>query len=79
VVLLDVMRGEAEAGQRARGRTIAPGEMARQAARWRRLMARGPAREGWESVAVLDRERAARTSAFDFPAAAEQLLAPATM
>jgi predicted kinase len=79
LVMLDAGREEAEAGQRARGRTVAAGEMDRQLARWRRLMARRPADEGWASVVVLDREQAARTAAFAFAAAAEPRLATATM
>jgi GTPase SAR1 family protein len=79
LVLLDAGQQEAEAGQRRRGRVIAPAEMARQAARWRRLMARGHAGEGWTSVVVLDRERAAATSAIDFPPVPEPALLPATM
>jgi hypothetical protein len=66
LVMLDADRAEAEAGQRARGRTVAAGEMDRQEARWRRLMARRPAREGWAEVVVLDRAAAARTDAFAF-------------
>ena len=66
LVMLDADRAEAEAGQRARGRTVAAGEMDRQEARWRRLMARRPAREGWAAVVVLDRAEAARTEAFAF-------------
>jgi hypothetical protein len=71
LVMLDAARHEAEAGQRARGRTVAAAEMDRQFARWRRLMARRPAREGWASVVVLDREQAARTEAFAFVPAVE--------
>jgi hypothetical protein len=44
--------------------------MRRQVARWGRLMARGPASEGWASVVVLDRGQAARTRAIEFVAAA---------
>jgi hypothetical protein len=66
LVMLDADRAEAEAGQRARGRTVATAEMDRQEARWRRLMARRPAREGWAAVVVLDRADAARTEAFAF-------------
>jgi AAA domain len=79
LVLLDAGRGEAEAGQRARGRTVAPAEMDRQLARWRRLMARRPAGEGWASVIVLDRAQAARAEAFEFRAAVEPCAAAATI
>jgi hypothetical protein len=66
LVLLDADRAEAEAGQRARGRTVAAAEMERQVARWRRLMARRPAGEGWASVVTLDRPQAAAVEAFAF-------------
>jgi hypothetical protein len=80
LVLVDAGRGEAEAGQRARGRVIAADEMDRQVARWRRLVARGPAGdEGWASTTVLDRTRAAHVDAFAFPAAAPRPVAAATM
>jgi predicted kinase len=79
LVMLDTGREEAEAGQRKRGRVIAPSEMARQAARWRRLMARRPEGEGWTSVEVLDRSQAAQTSAIEFLPAPEARLLPATM
>jgi hypothetical protein len=79
LVMLDAERGEAEAGQRERGRTVAADEMDRQLARWRRLMARRPKGEGWASVVVLDRAQAARTGAFEFVAAAEPLPAAATI
>jgi hypothetical protein len=82
LVLLDAERGEAEAGQRARGRTVAPGEMERQVARWRRLLASRPEGEGWASVVVLSREQAASAEAIEFPApeaAPEARVAAATM
>ena len=82
LVLLDAGRAEAVAGQRARGRIIGATEMARQTARWRRLMARRPSHEGWSSVTVLDREQAARTSAITFRAPArapDRRIAAATM
>ena len=75
LVMLDAARGEAEAGQRERGRTVAPDEMDRQLTRWRRLMARGPAREGWASVVVLDRAQAAAVEAFAFEPAARMCVA----
>jgi predicted kinase len=64
LVMLDAGREEAEAGQRARGRTVKAGEMDRQVARWRRLMARRPT--GWASVVVLDRRQAAGIEPFAF-------------
>jgi hypothetical protein len=79
LVMLDADRGEAESGQRARGRTVAPDEMERQVARWRRLMARRPAGEGWASVVVLDRAQAARIEALAFCAAVEPSPAAATI
>jgi GTPase SAR1 family protein len=79
LILLDAERAEAEAGQRARGRTIAPAKMDRQATRWRRLVAAVPRREGWASIVVLDREQAARTCAIEFTAAAELRAAAANM
>jgi Viral (Superfamily 1) RNA helicase len=79
LVMLDADRGEAESGQRARGRTVAPEEMDRQVARWRRLMARRPADEGWASVVVLDRAQAARVDALAFHAALEVRPAAATI
>jgi predicted kinase len=77
LVLLDAARDEAEAGQRARGRTVAAAEMDRQLARWRRLMARRPAHEGWASVTVLHRAQAAGVEAFAFEPAAQRRLTPA--
>ena len=79
LVLLDAARDEAEAGQRKRGRTVAPEEMDRQVARWRRLMARRPGREGWAGIVTLDRAQAARTEAFEFRARREPRAAAATM
>jgi predicted kinase len=79
LILIDAERAEAEAGQRARGRTVAPAEMERQATRWERLMAAIPRREGWASIVVLDREQAARTQAIEFAGAAELRVATATM
>lgn len=80
LVMLHAERAEAEAGQRARGRTVAAAEMDRQLARWRRLMARRPAHEGWASVTVLDRARAAGVEAFAFePALEPRDVVPATM
>jgi AAA domain len=68
LLLLDAERADAEAGQRARGRTIEGRRMDREAAGWRRLMAR-PGRlttEGWASVVVLTRPQAARIAALEF-------------
>jgi Viral (Superfamily 1) RNA helicase len=79
LVMLDAGRGEAEAGQRARGRAVAPEEMDRQVARWGRLMARRPADEGWDSVVALDRAQAAHVQALTFRAALEPRPAAATM
>ena len=64
LVLLNADRASAEAGQRRRGRTVSQDEMDRQVERWHALMAAGgPAREGWNSVQVLDRQAAARVDA----------------
>jgi GTPase SAR1 family protein len=77
LVMIDADRDQAEAGQRARGRSVPPAEMDRQLARWRRLMARRPRREGWASVVVLTREQAARTEALVFAPSAEPGWRPA--
>jgi Viral (Superfamily 1) RNA helicase len=79
LVMLDAERDDAEAGQRARGRRVDPAEMDRQLARWRRLIARRPAHEGWAGVVVLDRAQAARTGAFAFSPAVEPRPAAATI
>jgi hypothetical protein len=79
LVMLDAPRAAAEAGQRQRGRTVPEGEMERQVARWRRLMARIPTGEGWASVVVLDREQAAGTSGFAFVAPVTGRAAAATI
>jgi hypothetical protein len=72
LVLLHADRDLAEAGQRRRGRTVAPEQMDRQVARWHALMeAGGPGGEGWASVRVLDRTQAARIRAFGFVPAFE--------
>ncbi|HET9737583.1 MAG TPA: AAA family ATPase [Solirubrobacteraceae bacterium] len=68
LVMLDAPRAAAEAGQRRRGRTVPEPEMERHVARWRGLMRRVPAGEGWASVVVLDREQAAATREFAFVA-----------
>jgi hypothetical protein len=69
LILLDADRASAEAGQRARGRTIDGDEMDRQVARWRTLLANG-AGEGWATVTRLDRPQAADVGAFRFTQAA---------
>jgi AAA domain len=74
LVMVDAGRDEAEAGQRARGRTVKASEMDRQVARWRHLMARRPA--GWASVVVLDRRQAAGIEAFAFVPVARSGLTP---
>ena len=67
LVLLHADRESAEAGQRARGRTVAREEMDHQVARWRALIASGgPVDEGWQSVTLLDREQAASVDALSF-------------
>lgn len=77
LLMIDAARDEAEAGQRARGRTVPAAEMDRQLARWRRLVARRPRREGWASVVVLTREQAARTEALTFVSAPQAVAASA--
>ena len=79
LVMIDAPRAAAEAGQRRRGRTVPEAEMERHVARWRRLMARVPVREGWTSVVVLDREQAASTGGFDFIPPVTNRAAAATM
>jgi hypothetical protein len=67
LILLHADRATAEAGQVARGRTVARDEMDRQVARWQDLLAAGgPAGEGWESVTLLDRSSAADVTALRF-------------
>ena len=67
LVLLHADRAAAEAGQVARGRTVARDEMDRQVARWQELLAAGgPTGEGWESVTLLDRSSAAEVTALRF-------------
>jgi hypothetical protein len=53
--------------------------MDRQLARWRRLMAHRPVREGWASVVALDRAQATSTDAFEFRRAVEPRPAAATI
>jgi hypothetical protein len=60
LILVDAPRADAEAGQRRRGRGIPPAAMEREVARWERIRRRGVEREGWSSVAVLDRASAAQ-------------------
>jgi hypothetical protein len=70
LVMLHADRESAEAGQRARGRTVAREEMDRQVTRWRGLLASGgPQDEGWESVTLLDRDQAAAVDELRFLAA----------
>jgi predicted kinase len=59
LILLDASWEEAEDGQRKRGRGVSRARMDRELRRWRRLRGRGPRREGWTSVIVLDRPTAA--------------------
>jgi hypothetical protein len=67
LILLHADRATAEAGQIARGRTVARDEMDRQVARWQDLLAAGgPTGEGWESVTLLDRASAADVTALRF-------------
>jgi predicted kinase len=77
LVLIDADRAAAEAGQRARGRRVAPDVMDREVARWRRLQVR---REPWQSVLVLDRPQAAAVEAIEFrrPAPAQTPVAAGT-
>jgi predicted kinase len=78
LILLDADRESAEAGQRRRGRTVSPAEMARQVARWRSLIAAGgPHGERWASVAILDRAAASRVGAIRFRPAPHALPAHA--
>jgi len=67
LILLHADRAAAEAGQRARGRTVGQDEMNRQVANWHALLASGgPRGEGWATVELLDRERSASVSALRF-------------
>jgi AAA domain len=79
LIMVDAERAEAEAGQRARGRTVGRAEMDRQARRWRRLVAARPSGEGWASVTVLDRRTAAAIGAIEFAPAPAPRAAAATM
>jgi predicted kinase len=79
LVMIDAPRAAAEAGQRRRGRMIPEAEMERHVARWRRLMARIPTREGWASVVVLDRDQAASTTEVAFIAPVTNRAAAATI
>ena len=77
LILLNTDRATAEAGQRARGRTIDPDEMDRQVERWNALLAEG-ADESWASVERLERDEAAAIGALRFvPAQAGASLAVA--
>ncbi len=78
LVLLHADRAVAEAGQRARGRTVGSDEMDRQVARWDALLAAGgPTGEGWASTTLLDRAQAAEVSALRFVTAPALTLMPA--
>ncbi len=67
LVLLHTDRATAEAGQRARGRTVPAGEMDRQVADWQGLLAQGGLHEeGWATVELLTREQAATVTALRF-------------
>jgi predicted kinase len=67
IILMHADRETAEAGQRARGRTVSPAEMDRQMADWQALLARGGLHEeGWASVAFLTREQAASVTSLRF-------------
>lgn len=66
LVLVDVPRAVAQAGQHARGRTVTPAAMDAQWRRWRRLVRRGVAAERWHGVVTLDRAQAAAVTALRF-------------
>jgi ABC-type cobalamin/Fe3+-siderophores transport system ATPase subunit len=67
LILLHTDRATAEAGQRARGRTVPADEMDRQVADWRELLAEGGLHEeGWATVELLDREQAATVTQLRF-------------
>lgn len=75
LVLLHTDRATAEAGQRARGRTVATSEMDRQVADWQQLLDQGGLHEeGWATVELLTREEAATVASLSFARA----YAPAT-
>lgn len=60
LLLVHADRSTAEAGQRARGRTVSPDEMDRQVRDWQALLSSGELHaEGWATVELMDRERAA--------------------
>lgn len=67
LVLLHADRETAEAGQRARGRTVDAREMDRQVEDWRALLSAGGLHEeGWATVELLDREQAATITHMGF-------------
>src|SRR5688572_27741489 len=67
IVLMHADRDTAEAGQRARGRTVSATEMDRQVADWQALLAEGGLHEeGWATVAFLTREEAATVTSLRF-------------
>lgn len=67
LLLLHADRAAAEAGQRARGRTVSHSEMDRQVSDWQALLASGGLHaEGWATVELMDRERAATVTELRF-------------
>ncbi|MDA0181198.1 ATP-binding protein [Solirubrobacter phytolaccae] len=67
LLLLHADRATAEAGQRARGRTVPADEMDRQVADWKALLSSGGLHaEGWATVQLMDREQAATVTAMRF-------------
>jgi hypothetical protein len=67
IILMHADRDTAEAGQRARGRTVSAAEMDRQVADWQELLEQGGLREeGWATVEFLTREQAADVSELRF-------------
>ncbi|MBE2316210.1 AAA family ATPase [Solirubrobacter sp. CPCC 204708] len=67
IILMHADREAAEAGQRARGRTVSQAEMDRQVADWQQLLADGGLHEeGWATVEFLTREQAADVSQLRF-------------
>ncbi len=67
IILMHTDRDTAEAGQRARGRTVSAAEMDRQVADWQALLAEGGLHdEGWATVQFLTREQAATVTCLHF-------------
>ena len=73
LILLDVPRAAAEAGQRRRGRHLSGRSMDREVARWERLLRRGVRGERWRSVRVLDRAGAAAVEGLEWEPQKEPL------